>query len=787
MDLMQGESVNEPATKWQRGASTLLRSAAFIPVALSILTFAMFAGVLTLTGDRVLSAFGNDLSGEFVYWRQFGFDQLRHGHIALWNPHVFGGVPFMGGFQAALFYPPDWIYLVVPLHIAINFEIVLHVFLLGLFMAAWIKRLRLHPAAVLVASAVMMFGGAFFLHIYPGHLATLDAMAWIPLLLRTVDELIDGPAPKWVFIGIFALSMQVLAGHPQTVFNTLVTCSVYGAMRLLKAPRWKHTVLAIVIVGVGVLAITAVQLWTGVQSTGEGTRQGGVPFAFAASFSFPPENFLTFLVPGFFGNMVSFPYWGRWYLWEMSAFFGLTGLTLAIVGTTVKFATRTICGVMLGLLVVLASGSHAPLLQILYHVIPGFDHFRSPSKFMVEAAMFMAVFAGVGADHLIWSARGTRLGAIAALATALALAAGGFSLRYASSFPAVSAYFGQFLTGLGAIGESYLPVANYGDSRFIAEATAFAGSRCLIAAAVMFAVAVLLVVRSYRREAAYALAAMAVAEVFVFAHSTLVTFSLAATVPTAVQDFIDVHPGDYRILQLPYDSNGAIAIGADDIWGYDPMVLNRYAQLMTFSQGGTPADADMYVQFSRPSPLFRILRLGYIFQREKEVREMKDALPHFLLVQEWARASDRDGILQSLNSSSFDPRRTVILEGDPAPAPQSGEGASGTVQLLRGETDSLSFSAKLDRPSLLLITDTYSRYWRAVSEPGSAQKKYTVMPADYTLMVVPLSAGKHLFRLEYAPSGYLIGRWVSLSAIAIYIFAIGLVHKRHRRNRDPEI
>src|SRR5208283_1589302 len=117
--------------KWLR-FSDWLHSPVFVPVALALMVVAMFANVVLAGGDQVLSHIGTDLSAEFVYWRQFGFDQLRAGHIALWNPHVFSGVPFMGGFQAALFYPPYWMYLILPLRTAINCEIVLHVFLLGL-------------------------------------------------------------------------------------------------------------------------------------------------------------------------------------------------------------------------------------------------------------------------------------------------------------------------------------------------------------------------------------------------------------------------------------------------------------------------------------------------------------------------------------------------------------------------------------------------------------------------------------------------------------------------------
>src|ERR1700722_13656973 len=104
--------------KWLR-SSDWLYSPFFLPIALFALTIAMFAGGLLSAGDQILSSGSTDLSGEFVYWRQFGFEQLRAGHLALWDPHVFSGVPFMGNFQSALFYPPNWIYLVLPLHSAI--------------------------------------------------------------------------------------------------------------------------------------------------------------------------------------------------------------------------------------------------------------------------------------------------------------------------------------------------------------------------------------------------------------------------------------------------------------------------------------------------------------------------------------------------------------------------------------------------------------------------------------------------------------------------------------------
>ena len=118
-----------------------------------------------------------------------------------------------------------------------------------------------------------------------------------------------------------------------------------------------------------------------------------------------------------------------------------------------------------------------------------------------------------------------------------------------------------------------------------------------------------------------------------------------------------------------------------------------------------------------------------------------------------------------------------------APAPVA-SGQPGTVELLSHDTDSLTISASVEEPTLLMITDGYSRYFRAVPLQGSSQTHYDVLPADYALMAVPLAAGKHLLRLEYAPSGYVIGRWISLVALAGYILAV-CVYLRSSGRRLP--
>jgi hypothetical protein len=534
------------------------------------------------------------------------------------------------------------------------------------------------------------------------------------------------------------------------------------------------------IVGAGALAITAVQLWTGLQAAGEGTRSGGVPYAFAASFSLPPENFLTLLIPGFFGDLIDFPYWGRTFLWESSLFFGLTGFVMSLFGACLRFPQKRIWSLMAAVLLAIALGRHTPLFLLLYRYVPGFNLFRSSSEFSLQAILFLAMLAGFGTDAMLRSQFGAKVAAPAALFAALAIGAAGLLLRTGASTTINEAWN----RSLGAIPESGENYAGFGyqNAGLLGAAREFAGTHCLISAAILLLIAALFGLRTLRPEAAYVLAIFGIVEAFVFARSSVTSFSLATTVPPGVREFLSAHPGDYRTLL----SNRAIAVGANDIWGYDPMVLRRYAEFVSYSQGNPDYDyTNMDVHVHEVSPLFRLLRLRFAFTRrgdEYEATEVSDPLPHLLLLNDYVRVSDRKEILNTLSTGSFDQRRTAILETAPDPAPVPGL-LSGTVQLLGANSDSMTIAADVARPTLLLITDTYSRYWRALPMPGAGQSRYQVLPADYTLMAVPLAAGRHRLRLEYAPSGYVIGRWISLAAATIYLGALGLFIRRRLLSR----
>jgi hypothetical protein len=557
-----------------------------------VATLVVFGDVLYGSG-QVVSRWDIDLSHLFLGLRDFGFRELSHGHLALWNPHFFCGSPFFAGFQSALLYPPNWLYLIMPATRAVNLDVALHVWLSGLFAYAWPRHGKLHPAACVMAGLVFMFGGPHFLHVYAGHLAQLCTITWAPLVLLGIDGAIDAePAdrPRSVLLGGFALAMRILAGFPQLVLYLGVVTVPYVLFRIASNRRadMKLTrtvgvragaLLLLVVVGLG---LAAVQWVAGAGVVGESARRH-LPWVIASSFFLPPENLLTLVAPGFFGNMSNAaPYWGQCYLWEAMLFVGLTPLVFALYGAIRGPARQgALAMVLLVLSLLLAFGPLTPLFRFVYDVIPAGDGFRGPSKFTLPALCWLTMLAATGLHHALTHGRLPRAlpCAVAAAAIFILVAAG---LIHHSCAAGATGLWGRTLLRL--------PWANYGRYMPKPDAAALARYGFQAAAALDWAAATLAVLAALlfvahqpgpraRRVAIAGLLGLTAAELLTFARCYRPTFGVALLdqEESALAAIVARLPPDARVL---YDNQTEVlGAGAETVWADDadgPAALPRH-------------------------------------------------------------------------------------------------------------------------------------------------------------------------------------------------------------------
>jgi hypothetical protein len=734
---------------------------------LALFTLAIFSKVLFLKPQEVLSEAGWDLQYFFLHWRYFGFHELGSGNLALWNPHTAAGAPFFGNMQSALLYPLNFLYLLLPLVPAINWTIALHVFLGGVFTFYWTRHRGLHSLTCFLAALMFMFCGPHFLQIKVGHLPNLATLIWAPLLFLAIDKMVDRPALGPALLGMFAVAMAVLAGHPQYVFYLGVAAGIYSLLNLWQAPRRWPTLLGLAAIAFGGVALSAVQLFTALQEGRESIRSLGISYDFAATFSFPPESLLTLLAPWFFSGVGKTPYWGRWYITEVSIFVSVIGLLLAIYGMTHgRPAARRFSITLLLVTLLLALGCYTPLFHFLYSYVPGFNLFRGMDKFIWLAALFLSMLAAIGMDQILRNRKVPTwfIFGVCGLGLVLCLLA---------TLPSQLNWWAGLLQSAARNSFNFLPPSTPQDPAFISATSTQAvvsllqGAFTLFVGAGLFAFA-----RKRRNLACGAMLLLAIYELISFAGASLGSFRPTPPYSPGVLKLLADHPGDYRIQH--FNPNAAMSTGALDIVGDDPSGLLRYKRFQDFIEGlGLDASTVAGGAKSYDLEALRMVRFRYGFSPdETKIWTFADDLPQLSLVDHFIVMTNYHEILPALTNANFDLHHQVILESQPDPDPQP-SATNGTVRLLASSTDFLEVQADVAAPCLLFITDAYSSGWRAFGLPGDSGQRYQIMPANYCLRAIPLQAGHHLIRLEYSPLGYRIGKVVSLISLAFFLILTG--------------
>jgi hypothetical protein len=757
------------------------------PLGLLVLTLVMFFDVLFLPGDAVLSNARTDLASQFVHWRGFGFGEMSRGNLPLWNPHIYSGAPFLAGFQSALLYPLNILYLFLPLAKAINWGIALHAFLGGLFFYLWALKRGLHPLACFLAGAEFIFCAPHFLHIYAGHLPNLCTMIWAPLLFLAIDGAVEKPAAGWCLLGMFAVAMQILAGHIQYTYYTGIAAAIYLAARLPGAAERIKTLTCFFLFYGGAVILAAAQVLPGIEAGRDTLRGMGVPYEFAATFSFPPENLVTWLVPSFFGDAVHFPYWGRWTLWEMSLFVSVTGFLLAVYAVVFRQGReRFVLLAMVLMLLLLAMGAYMPWFGFLYAYLPGFDAFRGVSKFVFQATLFVILLSAMGLDSLIREGPQKRWQVLAALGTAASLSLIiGLSIRQSAGV--ASGLWPSIMRAIGGRGEAYLPTEFFAKGVAILKAGEFAAQGLVILSATCALIATVLFLRISNYGKSSLLVGLAIIELFSAGRIAHHAFRLDQAYPEDVVAMFTQRPGDHRVLN-PYNPNLAMSMGWRDVWGYDPLIPRRYGELMAWMQ---QVDIMQIVrndlQF-RDHPLLRMLGCRYMLTPVEGLVELAELdgniMPRVVLVGQWAVEPDRERAFAFLGQPGFDPLRLVVLERDPNLPAGKASGSPGSVKVTETSTDHLTIEADVNTASILVVADSYTEGWRIVPLAGSIFGAYEIIPANYALRGVPLAPGHHHLRMEYRPASFVIGAWLSLAGSAAWLAAAGMLLWRRRRPGD---
>ncbi len=415
---------------------------------LALFVMALFARLLFT--DSVLAS--GDILLYFYPYRDFAAAAFREGRIPLWNPYIFSGAPFLANPQAAVLYPLHWPLSWLPVTRQIYAGAALHAWILGLGGYVLVRRWGYGWLCGLITGTVLA-GSGFFGGLI-GHINQMNVAAWLPWMLvvferrdwrvesgRSEKGRIGQTPPSanpplsistlpistlFVSSAAFALlvALTLLAGHTQTAYINLFGVGVWIVVGEVVNRDWPAGIrrlrhgriggvgrtlrsgpllsnLSIYALGVllGIL-LCAAQLLPTLELSDLGLRSGGLSYWDATSFSLQPLNLLWTLLPSY--GVVDLSVVFGVAFTEFVGYVGAIPLVLALVGLWRGRGQRawwfgiTFAG--LGLF--LALGRWNPFYYVLFKLVPGFDLFRTPARWLMLYTVGMAVLAGIGAWRL---------------------------------------------------------------------------------------------------------------------------------------------------------------------------------------------------------------------------------------------------------------------------------------------------------------------------------------------------------------------------------------------------
>lgn len=405
----------------------------------------------------------SDLILQNYVWRQFILQSLSAGEIPLWNPHLFAGAPFLAAGQSAAYYPFGLFFLILPLAKAYGWYTVSQLWLAGLFAYLFGRCLRMGRAGAALMGLVYQ-GSGFMLVSAAVFPMIVGAAVWLPLILMCLEMVVraglsprgSGKTLPWAALGGLALGCQILAGHIEITYYTLLVMAAFAAWRLLtrvvrvrarqddlhagaedgKEPWLKSAVktsawfLALVFLGLMLGAIQFVPFYEVGQAN---FREGAASFEEVQGWAFPPRRILTLALPNFYGNPTHHatidllsgertPFtvnyygepnpqgagsssWGLKNYVEGGIYLGI--LPLILVGVALlSWRTRSsgprsaILFFSLLALLSLAFIFGTPLYALLYYGLPGINQLHSPFRWVFPLSLAVATLAGFGMEYV---------------------------------------------------------------------------------------------------------------------------------------------------------------------------------------------------------------------------------------------------------------------------------------------------------------------------------------------------------------------------------------------------
>ena len=741
---------------------------------------ALFTGMTVLFFHRILL-------GEAWLWedmlyfsypvRVFAATSMAMGHLPLWNPYTFSGMPFLADIQTTVLYLPCVALALFVRDGGLNFYwleimVIAHYVLAGWAMYLLASSLDLKRAPALFAGAAYMLSGFMITHAI--HQQIITMVAWFPLITMLFRISLTQAGWRPAFLCALLLGHSTFAGYPQLslffhsflfAYFLFLLLDAHRGRALLSRPAFIFAAKAGMIVGLG-LAVAAIQLLPTAELAALSQR-AQITYEKSTEGSLAWSQLLTLFIPKLFGaaGAAGSNYWGPgtyWYFWETCIYPGILPLMLMVISALCVRKNPHAAffwGVAL-LTLLFALGNSFFLHKLVLEYVPGFSKFRNPAR----AGVFFS-FAGslLSAFALQAMMNGEKNSPESRRVRTVLLSVAGAGI----------ALWGAVVTGM------LDPVLGVPNNPVMVQAMRKEAHWTLLF--VLLSAGALLALRANKdwlARATFVLPVLFFTDMFVFG---------------ADQNTSSTNPSEYfrradplvRFIRNDM-KNDLFRVNTRNQYG---MIMDRNQGMVNriFTlEGYTPLVLQRAIPPYNDTQKFDLLNVKYRTSFDRQTGSLSLAhnptymgRAYFLFDVRVARTEEE--LAAAFRDPTWNHATTAILEQDsPLHAPPPAGGNHGSARVTAYEDNRLEIEAAAPTEGIMVLSEVYYPGWKAYLDGAETE----IMRTDYNLRGIAFPGGSHHVEFRFTPPPFVTGAWISGAALILCCGGLAAFPTRRKRLQE---
>jgi hypothetical protein len=729
-----------------------------------------------------------DVFRQIIPFRILGIDLLKDFKPPLWNPYGGSGMPLFATNNTGILDPFNLLFLFFPPLLAWSLYISIQPILILFFTYFFAKKINLGTTASIAAAFIFALSGCVITRYVYGIYGV--SFALLPLGLLSIESFVHNKSGKWLLLLPLITVFLFVSTQPQITFYIILFFLIYFLYRARDKKvenKLKIYISFIFFIFLGI-CLSAIQLIsTAKLYTYANITEESSSFIFN-NFLLRPWEFITVLIPNYFGNPSTYNFWGRVDYIQTAIYFGLIPAFFVLIALfkRKKILSSHILFFSASFLISIFLTTDNPLTNFLYSLPIPIVSTGIPERIFIISSLAFALLAGYGMDYWIKS-KDKKRSYLKPIALCIAVALGILIITIFIKKLGVSCPEEIKNCNLVALRNTLLEVFAFvvGLSFFTLS---FFVKENLKKYLVFLVIFILICVGIYN---AWKFMPYSPANSFYPSNELILklqalkdgrTFGMgSSSFSTDLHTYLKIYSAQY----------------------YHPLYVRRYGELVSFgnSQSITKTLKRSDVEIinginlsmddrQRRRKLLNLLGVSYVRYRKSElpktipykkiVWQDKDwiiyknemAVPRVYFVSSFKVFNSDDKLLNYLFSSGFKPKEMAALETNPFINLEKSKSYVISQNFLENSMEAKVYTQKT---GLLVVDDNYYSGWKAFVDG----KETPIFRTNYSFRSVVIPPGTHILNMVYDPLAFKVGLFITLAASIFYLLIVfGVLFKQ---------